>query len=257
MSFTSGGTNLVPGDVDVWNGVFVRDLHTGVIQRVSVSVDGSPVDGMSELSSISADGRSVAFVADATNLVPADTNGIDDVFVRDLVAGVTTRVSVSSAGSEVNGYSGAPALSAEGRFVAFFSLASDLVPDDNNARFDSFVHDRLTGETLRVSVSGDGAEVTGGSGSPSISGDGRTVAFVSDASNLVTGDTNGAGDVFLHDLLTGATGRAAVAADGSEAGGASMSPSIAADGTRLVFVSDAADLVAGDTNGVTDVFLRL
>ncbi len=256
VSFTSGGTNLVTGDVDVWNGVFVRDLDTGATQRASVSMDGSPVDGMSELSSISADGRTVAFVADATNLVPADTNGIDDVFVRDLVAGVTTRISVSSAGSEVNGYSGAPSLSADGRFVAFFSLASDLVPDDDNADFDSFVHDRLSGDTLRVSVATDGAEATGGSGSPSISGDGRMVAFVSDAPNLVAADTNGSGDVFLHDLLTGTTGRASVAGDGSESGGASMSPSIGADGTRLAFVSDAADLVTGDTNGVADILLR-
>src|SRR5213595_159425 len=114
-------------------------------------------------------------------------------------AGTTERVSMDSAGNEGNGGSGGPAISADGRFVAFASYASNLVPGDTNGVADVFVHDRQTGTTKRVSVNSAGTQGNGGSGSPAISADGRFVAFSSYATNLVPGDTNGVVDVFVHD----------------------------------------------------------
>jgi archaellum component FlaF (FlaF/FlaG flagellin family) len=129
--------------------------------------------------------------------VPGDTNGTWDVFVHDRVTGQTTRVSVASDGTQGNGHSGSPSISADGRYVAFSSSASNLVPGDTNGRGDVFVHDRLTGQTTRVSVASDGTQGNGDSWWPSISADGRYVAFASEASNLVPGDTNGTWDVFV------------------------------------------------------------
>ena len=160
-----------------------------VIQRVSVASSGVQGNGRSCCPSISADGRFVAFASEASNLVPGDTNGAWDVFVYDRQTGEITRVSVASDGAQGNGDSGGPAISADGRFVAFYSSASNLVPGDTNGVEDVFVHDRLTGQTTRVSVASDGAQGNDLSWQPSISADGRFVAFASRASNLVPGDT--------------------------------------------------------------------
>ncbi|MBI4470036.1 MAG: PD40 domain-containing protein, partial [Acidobacteria bacterium] len=182
-------------------------------------------DARSDRPSISADGRFVAFESEATNLVPGDGNSAHDVFVRDRLTGVTERVSVSSTGTEAIGdqyfYSVSASISADGRFVAFDSSATNLVPGDGNNAHDVFVRDRLTGVTERVSVSSTGTEAIGDpydySGSASISADGRFVAFESDATNLVPGDTNKARDIFVRDRLTGVTERVSVSSTGTEA----------------------------------------
>jgi Tol biopolymer transport system component len=165
--------------------------------RVSVRSDGTEGNGASLSSSISADGRHVAFMSAASNLVARDTNGASDIFVHDRVAKKTTRVSVRSDGTEGNGGSAFPSISADGRYVAFASVASNLVAGDTNGSYDVFVHDRSTGKTRRVSVTSGGTEASGGSSSSSISADGRYVAFQSNASNLVAGDTNEKTDVFV------------------------------------------------------------
>jgi len=131
-------------------------------------------------------------------------------------AGDTTRVSVASDGAQGNDYSYSPSISADGRYVAFDSSASNLVSGDTNGARDVFVHDRQGGGTTRVSVTSDGAQGGTGSWNPSISADGRYVAFYSGASNLVSGDTNGTDDVFVHDGQTGQTTRISVASDGSQ-----------------------------------------
>jgi Tol biopolymer transport system component len=256
LSFTSGGDGLVPGDEAPWAGVFALDVGTGAIERVSVSSDGTALDGVAEMSDLSADGRFVTFVSDAGDLVAEDTNGIDDVFVRDRSEGTTTRVSASSAGVQATGYSGAPSMSGDGRYVAFFSLATDLVAHDDNDRFDVFLHDREDGETSLVSVGAAGEQADGNSGSPSVSGDGRYVAYVSDATNLVPGDGSGAGDVIVRELDGGRQRRASVASDGREGDGPSMSPSISRDGAVVAFVSSATNLVTEDDNEADDVFVR-
>ncbi len=154
---------------------------------------------LSYFSSISADGRFVAFQSDATSLVVGDTNGAPDIFVHDRQTGTTTRVSVDSAGGQANSGSSYPSISADGRFVAFVSWASNLVAGDTNGREDIFVHDRQSGTTTRVSVDSAGEQGNGYSNfAPTLSADGRFVAFASDASNLVAGDTNGTGDIFVH-----------------------------------------------------------
>jgi Tol biopolymer transport system component len=199
VAFTSWASNLVAGDTNNLNDVFIRDRKTGITRRVSLSSSGAQSDGFTGESSISANGRYVAFPADATTLTPDDTNGrVTDVFVRDMRAAMTRRVSVSSSGVQGNENSAYPAISADGRYVAFFSFASTLVPGDTNQSPDVFLRDRKTGTTRRASVSSDGAEANGGSAALALSADGRHLAFESWASNLVTGDTNGYTDMFVH-----------------------------------------------------------
>jgi len=232
----------------------------GDITRVSVDSSGLQANAGSRLPAISDDGRFVAFDSTASNLVPGDTNNVQDIFVHDRQTGATTRVSVRSNGTEANDGSFSPTISADGRFLAFYSNASNLVNGDTNGFGDIFVHDRQTGQTTRVSVASNGTEANAppsdDSGVVSISGDGRYVAFYSDASNLVPGDTNDAQDVFVHDLQTGQTTRASIASDGSQANSGSGDPSISSDGRYVAFDSGASNLVPGDTNGRSDVFIR-
>src|SRR5947199_353237 len=238
-----------------------RSADAQTTERVSVASGGTEGNGASLSSALSADGRFVAFVSAATDLVAADTNGVSDVFVHDRQTGATERVSVASGGTQANNVSSYPALSADGRFVAFQSDATNLVVGDTNGKTDVFVHDRQTGTTERVSVaSGGGTQGTGNSGGffafPALSGDGRLVAFQSDATNLVAGDTNGATDVFVHDRQTGTTERVSVASGGSQGNGSSAGPVLSADGRFVAFHGTATNLVPGDTNGTTDVFVH-
>jgi Tol biopolymer transport system component len=168
----------------------------------------------------------------------------------------TQRVSVDRAHGDTNGVSIEPAVSATGRFVAYESSASNLVPSDTNGAVDIFVYDRGLDTTERVDVSSAGLEANGGAHLATISGDGRLVAFASDASNLVAGDANGVTDVFVHDRLTKTTGRVSVSSRGREANAASGNAWISANGQAVAFESTASDLVAGDSNSKRDVFLR-
>jgi Tol biopolymer transport system component len=256
VAFYSHATNLVPGDTNATHDVFVHDRQTAATTRVSVSSAGAQANGGSDKPSISADGRYVAFESQASNLVAGDTNATEDVFVHDRQTGTTTRVSVSSAGAQGDGHSNAPSISADGRYVAFHSGATNLVPTDTNNWYDVFVHDRQSGTTTRVSVSSAGGQGNGTSRWASISADGRYVAFNSSASNLVPGDTNDAYDVFVHDRQMGSTTRVSVSSAGAEGNGESEVPSISADGRYVGFESTAANLVPGDTNGYYDVFVH-
>jgi Tol biopolymer transport system component len=271
VAFTSNATNLVPGDTNSRDDVFVHDLQTGETTRVSVASDGTESSEGGALPAISGDGRFVGFVAADSNLVPGDTNSVVDVFVHDRESGETTRVSVASDGTQGSasvdhGQSGEPTISADGRFVAFESTFSNLVAGDTATCAslpniapgecpDVFVHDRQTGETIMVSVASDGTQANDQSFAPAISADGRSVAFVSAASNLVAGDTNAFLDVFVHDLQTGETSRVSLASDGTEGNEVSFAPSISADGRIVAFVSDANNFVPRDTNGRREVFL--
>ena len=164
-------------------------------------------------------------------------------------ATVTERVSVDSAGAQADWDSGYPSLSADGRFVAFGSLADNPVLHDTNGSSDVFVHDRQTGATERVSVDSAGGQSDSDTYGPAgISADGRYVLFSSVANNLVPNDTNGATDVFVHDRETGVTERVSVDSSGGQADGNSYSAALSADGRYVVFVSSAANLVAGDAN---------
>ncbi|HVS18292.1 MAG TPA: hypothetical protein VMT18_06815 [Planctomycetota bacterium] len=224
---------------------------------VSVGAGGVQGDGPSLSPALSAGGRYVAFESSAENLVPGDTNHAQDVFVRDRVLGVTTRVSVSSSGAQANWNSYSPSISADGRFVAFTTLAANLVPGDDNGVIDVFVHDRLSGTTERVSVDSAGALGDGDGRYPTLSADGRYVCFESLSTNLVAGDTNDVEDIFVRDRLLGLTTRVSVGPGGVQGNGRSLRAGICADGRRVVFVSAATNLVAGDTNGAgQDCFVR-
>jgi len=271
--------DLAGGDANPFSDIFVRDLLAGTTTLVSVDSFGAqdPFPSSSSSPSISADGRYVAFQSDA-DLVANDLNGLFDVYVHDRDADEdgtydeagsisTVRVSVRSDGTEADQNSSAPSISADGRYVAFESFAANLVAGDLNGLFDVFVHDRdADGDgiydeagaisTVRVSVRSDGTEADQASAAPSISGDGRYVAFVSDATNLVAGDLNGLFDVFVHDLQTGATTRVSVDSAGVEGNGISNFPSISGDGRYVAFESLSTNLVAGDGNGFSDVFVH-
>jgi hypothetical protein len=225
---------------------------------VSVATGGAQGNGNSELSSISADGRYVAFNSEASNLVGGDTNGFLDTFVRDRQSGTTARVSVSSGGAEGNGESGpytGLSISADGRYVAFWSYATNLVGGDTNGVSDIFVHDCQSSVTERMSVDSAGAQGNDYSGTPTISADGRYVAFGSIATNLVGGDTNYAYDVFVHDRQSGTTERVSVATGGAESSGGAT-PRAPPAAVTLAFWSYSDDLVDGDTNGFSDIFVR-
>ena len=225
--------------------------------RVSVGPGDVQGNDHSYGSALSADGRWVAFESGASNLVAGDTNGTTDVFVRDQQTGTITRVSVGPGDAQGNSASFGRSISADGRWVAFQSQASNLVAADTNGVGDVFVRDRQSGITTLASVGLGGAPGTAGSRDPAISADGRWVAFTSEASNLVAGDTNAQEDVFVRDLQTGTTTRVTVGAPfgTTEANGFSVNPAISADGRWVAFESLASNLVAGDTNGMFDVFV--
>jgi Tol biopolymer transport system component len=236
--------------------------------RVSVNsagADGNPTSGASSNLpiSISATGRFVAFSDNAPSLVEGDRNFRYDVFVRDRVRAETTRVSVGSAGAEGNDDSAFPSISANGRFVAFSSLASNLVPGDRNHRFDVFVRDLKRGKTTRVSVNSAGAEANDGSiWLPAISDNGRVVAFFSRSTNLVPNDHNGIADFFVRDLKRGQTTRVSVnSAEEEQTRGIGVEelgivPALSHNGRFVAFFSASPNLVEGDRNDTDDIFVR-
>lgn len=261
------GNELVPSDTNVFRDVYVFDRPTQTFSRASVadkSLGGGQANTNSGGPEISANSRYVAFNSGASNLVANDTNqciqegktyNCNDVFVHDRFSGSTEIISVASDGSHGNGDSFMAKFSADGRYVAFVSSASNLVANDSNGLDDVFVHDRKTGKTRRISIAGDGSQSNGGSGAPAISADGGTVAFMSTATNLATGAERCQGEffspcykVFVHELASGKTSMVNLATDGTVANGGSQYPSISANGRYVAFSSLADNLVAGDTN---------
>jgi Tol biopolymer transport system component len=257
VAFTGYGDDLVAGDTNGATDVFVHDRTTGATERVSVDSAGAQAGGGSIQSVLSADGRIVAFGSEADDLVAGDANHVWDVFVRDLVSGVTERVSVDSLGLEGDGDSYRPSLSDDGSIVVFTSLAKNLVAGDANQASDVFLHDRGSGLTERVSVDSAGGEAAGASEYATVSSDGRRIAFDSQAPDLVPGDVNNAWDVFVRDRGAGTTERMSVDSSGAEAAGDSRGGAISGGGHKVAFESRAANLVAGDTNSRKDVFIHL
>ena len=296
VAFDTFATDLVPGDTQLcpfgYNcpDVLAHDRVTGATVLISLSSGGVQGDGDNMFPDISGDGRYVAFQSPATNLVAGDTNvfcqndpdpeldNCGDVFVRDRdtdVDGIfdepgdvsTIRVSVSTSGTQGNEESHDASISSSGRYVAFTSKASNLVDSDTNGHQDVFLRDRDTsgdGEfdeagdvsTIRVSVRNNGTEGNGDSDLADVSSDGRHVVFSSDATDLVTGDTNGQTDVFVRNRDTNTTKRLSLSTSGVQGNNWSYAPAISSDGRFVAFGSAASNLVASDTNGKTDVFVR-
>ncbi len=260
IAFESYSATLVAGDTNEWVDIFVRDRTLGTTERVSVnSSEAQGTNGDSIAAEMSADGRYIAFSSDAVGLVTGDSNNNTDVFVRDRTAGTTERASVDSAeGQADNGLSLSPGISSDGRYIVFYSDATDLVAGDTNGLGDIFVRDRTAGTTERVSLDSAESETSDNDNlSPAISGNGRFVAFFSNSTELVAGDSNGWFDVFVRDRTLGITVRASVnSAEAQALNGASVTPAFSDNGFVLAFESQATNLVTGDGNNLNDVFVR-
>ena len=257
VAFGSAATNLVFAETNgIDQQIFVRDRWSGVTELVSVGPTGVPGNQSSQWPSISADGRFVAFYSDANNLVAEDKNGSSDVFVRDRVSGTTEIVSVNRAGVYGNNWSGQPAISPDGRYVAFISSADNLAPGAVDFSFKVYVHDRATKETKLESITDDGVQSNGNCYFCAISVDARFVAFSSEATNLVPDDTNEDQDVFVRDNLLATVERVSVSTTGAQGLGGSGPPSISSDGRYVAFRSCAPNLVPDDTNESCDTFVR-
>lgn len=246
-------TAITPGDTNNSRDILVRDLQAGVTTIVSVGDNGRPGNWASHEQSVSGDGRFVVFRT-GSRLVPEDTNGTEDVYVRDTQAGTTRLASVTDGGQVRQGFSGRPDISADGRFVVFFSDGK-FVQEDTYNIFDIYVRDLQAGRTHLVSVASNGTPANGPSSRPTISGDGRFVAFSSEATNLVAADTNGRSDIFFHDRFARVTRRVSVAPhNGPQLTGQSHRPSISDDGKSILFSSTERTLYPGARFG-TPLFL--
>ncbi|MDO9116551.1 MAG: hypothetical protein Q7U39_01220 [Nitrospira sp.] len=207
VAFESRAANLTAHDTNGVTDVFVYDNDSKQTVRVSISSSGVQGNGGSFSPALTPDGRVVVFESLASNLVPEDTNRHRDIFVHDRTTGLTARVSVDSRGNQANNFSQASHLSADGRYIVFESLASNLAPGDTNGVIDVFVRDRQTGRTSRVSVGNNGTQANNASVNPTISEDGRYVTFESIATNLLPVTPEQAKQVFVYDLKTGAIQR--------------------------------------------------
>jgi Tol biopolymer transport system component len=256
IAFTSR-LALVPDDTNGVDDVYFSDRGARTLTRASVPSGGAgQANGASFRPVISADGRHVVFTSSASNLVADDTNGKADIFRHDRVTGVTARISVATGGRQASGDSLTASVSDDGNLIAFASAAFDLSEDDANGAIDVFVRNVAADTTTRVSVATGGDEGDRGSLSPAISGDGNFVAFSSTATNLVNGDTNDVGDIFVRDRIAATTIRVSVSSTGTvQADRACSTPSLSHDGRFVSFLTSATTLVSG-APAVTQAYVR-
>jgi Tol biopolymer transport system component len=247
VAFASSAQDLVTTPAPEVNqsfNIFRRDLQLGVTKQITVDTGGGQPNDYSEHPAISDDGKRIAFRSLASDLVAGDGNGFSDVFVYDETTATISRASVDTSGGDPNETSADPVISGNGRYVAFWTSASDLVAGDAGG-FDVFVRDLTTNSTAKVSAAFGGGNSNGGAVDPSITTDGTKIAFVSWASDLVTGDTNGKQDVFVRDMVAGTTTLQSLSAGGGQANRDSFDPSISPEGGFVGFRTDATNLDAG------------
>ncbi|WP_201830396.1 PD40 domain-containing protein [Microvirga zambiensis] len=258
--FTSLASNLVYGDTNNTADIFLKDLRTGILERISTAHGGAQANGTSIDASISGDGRYIVFRSNAPNLVHGDNNPGEDLFRKDLSTGAVKLISTNVFGYQAEAPCENPQLSADGRYVVFDSGASSLVNNDTNNGFDIFRKDIVSEQVLRLSTASNGLQANGASKGAHFTPDGRYMVFQSAATNLVTGavdpnDNNRAYDIFRKDLVTGAVERVSIAGN-DVADGESINARISADGRYVIFESTATNLVIDDTNGKRDIFRK-
>ena len=256
VAFISFADNLVPGDTNGKIDIFVKDLATGAVTRVSADSGGLQADGDSLAPSFSPDGAKIVFRSFADNLVAGDTNGSGDIFVKDLATGAVTLATANSAGTQADGISLNPVFTPDGSSVAFFSTATNLVTGDVNGQSDIFEKNLATGAVTLLSTNSSGGQGNDGSQRFSFSPDGTKLAFESFATNLAPNDAFPGSDVFLKDLTTGQVTLLSADAAGVQANSSSHNPIFSPDGTKVAFESFSTNLVPGDTNGQEDVFIK-
>ena len=255
VAFSSRATNLTAGDTNAFEDVFVADTASGEIELISRGTDG-PANGASTFPRLSGDGRYVVFQSNATNLIEGDENGATDIFVYDRNDDIMRRVSIGSDGAPTDGSSITPAISDDGRYVAFASRATNLVQPPTSPAFEQiYVADWQTQSVQLASVNDAGQRANAVSFLPDLTGDGGQVAFKSEAFNLVPNDTNGVPDVFIRDLTENTTVRVSVDDFGNQGNGLSGAPGISADGRFVTFISFASNFVPDDGNGFSDVYV--
>lgn len=256
VAFQSRATNLITGDNNTFQDVFVKDRQTGTVRRASVGASGVQARGGSDASMISANGLFVVYQSFATNLVAGDTNGCWDVFLYDMTTRVTRCLSLNPAGRTGNGDSVGPLISQDGRWVAFSSYAADLVPDDGNQDQDVFLADTVTGAIELVSRRPDGASAHGASTAGSISADGRWILFDSSADDLGQASTGeGAGAGYLYDRMTRVVTRLVVPVPAGVGDPGFFGATLSADARYVALNSSSPALVAGNDRGYTQVYL--
>jgi YVTN family beta-propeller protein len=258
VTFSSSDSNLVSGDSNGFSDIVLKNRATDTTQLLSTSAAGVLGNGHSLQAQLSDDGSMAVFASDASNLVSGDSNGVRDIFVKTVSSGAIARVSSNSSGAQANGASSHPAISSNGRFVAFASAASDLVAGDSNGLIDIFVKDLTNGSLTRVSVDAAGTQGVGGDcSSPSISSSGRYIGFICTMSNLVPGDSNSHADMFVKDQVTGAITRGSITDTSIQANAASTASARAiSDDGFMLFASAAENLLDANTDAVSDVFLN-
>ncbi len=254
VTFSSRATNLVADDTNGVADVFVHEVAKKTTRRASVASDGTEGNGLASFSVLSDDGQAVAFISVASNLVVPDNNGVADAFVHIPNGGVTARASELPA-AEGDGESDDARLSADGNRILFTSAADNLVEGDTGGWQDVFMLDRPSGELRRISVSGAGTEGNGDSWAQALSADGNGAVFISNATNLVAGDTNGNSDVFLYDWDNRTIERVSLAHDGAQGNGDCETAAVSGAGRHVAFATNATNLVPGGTTGY-QVFLR-
>ena len=264
----SEAKNLVDDDTNDRRDIFIYDCDTGTTTRVSVQTGGAEVyRGDSHTPSINSAGI-VAFASHAYDLA-GGSNASREIFVHDLNTVTTTRITKTTFGLDPTDDSFSPSISVDGRYIAFESDAVNLVVNDSNVYRDIFLHDRDFDEngtfdetgvndtnTTRISVNTSSNDADSNSFTPAISTDGTKVVFASDATDIITGDTNSKRDIFIHDLDTGITIRMSVDRNGSNSDNHSFAPSVNSDGSYVAFESIARDIVSGDTNNYRDIFVN-
>ena len=256
--FTSDGNGIVEGDITNSlrnSAIYKRDWQTGAVERITKTPDGKFPEGGVGGADASSDGRYIVYISAAPNLIPGDTNEQVDILLYDSVTGETELISRPVGGGQSNNMSSPVRISADGRYIAFRSFATNLVPNDNNGVADIFVYDQETKALELVSLSSTGAQANGESKDPGICGDGRYVVFTSEATNLVSTPHNGQRQIYVRDRLLNRTFLATANANGDMSNGRAHRGTLSDDCKYVGFATDATNIIPNDNNGVRDLFI--